>query len=159
MNEAIIPLEAGFDSHTPERIVVHAMGEYIDMEPSDYHAVDWLKKLGLSAHAFVTPSGVVIRCRKDEQGAYHAKGFNAGSLGVEFLVPGIHTYATFVAAMKKKYLTKSQYDAGVELVKNWKDSYELTEIVRHSDLSPERKVDPGKGFPWEKFLTDTGFSD
>ena len=159
MDEVLIPLEAGFESHTPKRIVVHAMGEYIDTEPIDYHAVDWLRKLGLSAHAFVTPSGVVVRSRKDEQGAYHAKGHNSGSLGVEFLVPGLHTYATFVAAIKKKYLTKPQYEAGVEAVKRWKDRYELTTIVRHSDLSPDRKVDPGKGFPWERFLSDTGFTE
>ena len=159
MLEAQIPLDAGFDSHSPKRIVIHAMGEYIDTEPVDYHAVDWLRKLGLSAHAFITPSGVVIRSRKDAQGAYHAKGYNAGSLGVEFLVPGMHTYATFVSALKKKYLTKPQYEAGVELVKGWKDSHGITEIVRHSDLSPGRKVDPGKGFPWEKFLADTGFGE
>jgi len=85
MLEAQIPLDAGFDNHSPKRIVIHAMGEYIDTEPVDYHAVDWLRKLGLSAHAFITPSGVVIRGRKDAQGAYHAKGYNAGSLGVEFL--------------------------------------------------------------------------
>ena len=101
--------------------------------------------------------GVIIRSRKDEEGGYHAKGFNSNSLGVEFLVPGLHTYATFTNAIKKKYLSTAQYNAGVELVKSWIDKHEISNIDRHSDLSPGRKVDPGQGFPWQRFLEDTGF--
>lgn len=157
MNEAQIPLDGGFQSQKPKRIVVHAMAEFIDTEPHDYYAVDWLRKLGLSAHAFVTPSGVVIRSREDEQGAFHAKGFNQDSLGVEFLVGGIHTYPTFLDAIKKKYLTPAQYKAGVELVGNWLDMYKIKKLDQHSVLSPGRKADPGKGFPWEKFLKDVNF--
>ncbi len=157
MNKAFIPLEDGADSQNPSSIVVHAMGEYIDTDPHDYFAVDYLKLLGLSAHAFITPSGVIIRSRYDQQGGYHAKGFNTDSLGVEFLVPGIHTYPTFLTAIKKKYLTPVQYHAGVKLVSEWKEQHNITEMNRHSDLSPERKMDPGKGFPWDRFLEDTGF--
>ena len=158
MNEALIPLEAGAQSQSPSRIVVHAMAEFIDTEPHDYHAVEWLRKLGLSAHTCITPSGVVIRSRRDDEGAYHAKGFNTDSLGVEFLVAGIHTYPTFLDAMKKKYLTPVQYRAGVELVREWRDRHEITTIDRHSDLSPGRKADPDRGFPWEQFLKEAGFS-
>jgi hypothetical protein len=49
MNEALIPLEAGANRQTPNLIIVHAMAEIIDTEPIDYPAVDWLRKLGLSA--------------------------------------------------------------------------------------------------------------
>ena len=157
MNEAQILLDNGAGSQTPKRIVVHAMGEFIDTEPEDYFAVEYLRKLGLSAHAFITPSGVVIRSRADNQGGYHAKGFNTDSLGVEFLVPGLHTYATFVEAIKRKYLSTAQYQAGVALVQKWRTEHNIATIDRHSDLSPGRKVDPGKGFPWEQFLADTGF--
>jgi AmpD protein len=154
MQIAEIPLPAGRSHQAPKRIVVHAMGEFIDTDDVDYHAPDWLRKLGLSAHAFVTPSGVIIRSRPDGKGAYHAKGYNTDSLGVEFLVPGLHTYGTFIEAIKGPYLTNAQYDAGVELVRDWCALWNIENIDRHSDLSPGRKADPGDGFGWDAFLRD-----
>ncbi len=154
MNQAFIPLNHGADHQTPNRIVVHAMAEYIHTEPMDYHAVDFLRRMALSVHAFITPSGVVIRSRKDTQGAHHARGFNKDSLGVEFLVPGVHTQATFLEAIKKEYLTPAQYASGVALVKGWVKNHGIERIDRHSELSPLRKQDPGEGFPWRRFLDD-----
>ncbi|NIW97184.1 MAG: hypothetical protein GWN13_02855 [Phycisphaerae bacterium] len=130
------------------------MAEYIDADPRDYHAVDWLDKLGLSAHCLVTPSGVIIKTRSDEQIAYHAKGFNNHSLGIEFLVPGVHTYATFLQEIKIPYVTDEQYNAGLDQVRDWVSRYGITKIFRHSDLDPARKKDPGDGFPWSKFMED-----
>ncbi|MEQ8882312.1 MAG: peptidoglycan recognition family protein [Cyclobacteriaceae bacterium] len=88
------------------------MGEYNDQ---DYHAKERLDKLGLSAHYMVCPSGVVIRTRQIDERAWHAKGFNTNSIGVEFLVSGLHTYETFLEAIKKKCLTPAQLDPGIEL--------------------------------------------
>lgn len=159
MQQVRIPLTAGADHQSPKRIVVHAMGEYIlDTESvctiQDFHAVDFLRYIELSVHAIITPSGVVIRCRESDQGAYHAKGFNKDSLGVEFLVPGGYIYSSFLRAIKHPYLTKQQYDMGVKLVKGWMKKYNITTVDRHSDLDPKRKKDPGDGFPWQKFLKE-----
>ena len=52
MNIAEIPLEKGANSQKASRIVVHSMAEFLDTEPNDYFAVDFIRKLGLSAHAF-----------------------------------------------------------------------------------------------------------
>lgn len=158
MKIADMPLPAGRSKQTPSRIVIHAMAEYIDTDDRDYDARSWLEKLGLSVHALITPSGVVIRCRSDRQGGYHARGYNTDSLGVEILVPGLHTYETFLDALQTPYYTTKQYSALVELVTSWRESYNIAHIDRHSDLSPGRKVDPGAGFPWSQFCDGLGIT-
>lgn len=153
---AHIHLNSGRADQTPKRVVVHSMAEYLQTESGDFFAVDFLRSQGLSAHVFITPSGVRIRSREDHEGAWHAKGFNIDSLGIEFLVPGVHDYETFLETIKTWYITEWQYQAGVLQVKEWIDKYGISQIDRHSDLSPRRKYDPGVGFPWGKFLEDVG---
>jgi AmpD protein len=149
------PLEKGNKYNTPKLIVVHCMGEFL-LDPKPIHASDFLAKLGLSAHALIAPNGDVWVCRDDDQGAYHARGYNTDSLGVEFLVEGHHDYGSFLEAIKGDYITDVQWLAGVNAVKSWVEAYEIPKdkIVRHSDISPGRKVDPGKGFKWDKFLSE-----
>lgn len=156
MNVVNIPLAGGSFRQNPKRIVVHAMGEFIRDKGMDKFAVDHLRDLGLSAHSFVTPSGVVIRCRKGTSGAWHAKGFNTDSLGVEFLVPGVYSsLEELQVRTATPYLSEAQYQAGVEMVEGWAQLYMITKIDRHSDLDPvRRRGDPGDGFPWERFLRD-----
>lgn len=152
---ANMPLtHGGSRTNKPSRVVVHAMAEYIEQGGRDFTAYELLDRLGLSAHALVTPSGVVIRCRDDDEHAYHAKGHNRNSLGVEVLVPGVHTYTTFLEAMKTEWVSDEQYVATVELVKSWVDRYHIGEtgVVRHLDIDPGRKHDPGDGFPWDSFV-------
>jgi len=156
MQIAEMPLRAGREGQSPNRIVIHAMGEYIDTDDRDYDAVSWLDKIGLSVHAIITPSGVVIRCRDDYQTAYHARGYNTNSLGVEILVPGVHTYESFLTALKTRYYSPEQYDVLLELCRSWLQKHDIDKVNRHSDLSPGRKHDPGTGFPWEGFIEDVG---
>ncbi len=152
--QALIPLPAGqkvLVSH--KAVIVHAMAEYIDTDPEDKHAIEFLRSIGLSAHAFVTPTGLVIRSRDNEQGAYHAKGWNNKALGIELLVPGLHTYASFAIAIAgKNWVSPDQFRSAVRLVAGWKVNYPSIEILRHSDVSPGRKIDPGAGFNWKAFL-------
>ena len=156
MNYTILnkPLPKGAKKQSPKRIVLHAMGEFIKLDSGNKHAYDFLKDIGLSIHALICPDGTVIMCREDNQGAYHAKGFNTDSLGVEFLVAGGHTYSSFKKTIKKSYLTFEQHVAGVELLRDWCSKYNIKSINTHSSLSPKRKVDPGSGFPLKQFLID-----
>jgi len=159
-------LEHGSDQQSPSRIIIHAMAEYIHIDAAastalkipagDYHAHEFLNLSGLSAHILGTPSGVRIRCREDNEGAWHAKGHNTNSLGYEFLVPGLHDYGSFLATIKRPYLTAEQYEAGIEQVRDWVKNHNIKRMDRHSDVDPVRKKDPGDGFPWKQFKQDTG---
>lgn len=140
-----------------EYLVVHAMGEFIDTDGIDYHATDWLKdREGTSCHLMVTPSGTAIKTKEYNQVAWHcrAQGFNFKSIGIEILVRGIHNYSTFLQAIKKPYMTDTQYFTLVELVKEIKKEFPNIILKRHSDVDPENKFDPGEGFDWGKFLND-----
>ena len=156
MDVHLTPNENGSSRNSPRRIVVHSMAEFL-MDPQPIHATDFLEKIGLSAHALIDPRGVVFVCRDEDEGAYHAKGYNQNSLGLEFLVPGHHTYGSFLEEIKSdNWLTQAAWEAGVTCVRRWCHTYDIPrdKVFRHSDLSPGRKVDPGSGFKWDKFLDE-----
>ena len=142
----------GSSYQEPDTIIIHSMGEYI-CDPDPKHAVAFLNDYKLSAHALIAPDGEIFFCRSPNEGAWHARGHNKNTLGIEFLVAGEHNYFTFLEAIKSPYLTDKQLAAGVQLCKQWMNEYAIKEIKRHSDVSPGRKVDPGTGFPWDYFLT------
>lgn len=145
----------GAAHNSPSMIVIHAMGEYIVQDDgSAMYAPDFLEAQKLSAHALVAPSGEIIRCRNDEQGAYHAKGFNTNSLGLEVLASGKLNYGMFAKAIYRSYVTPAQYQVVLDQCREWMKLHKITSIVRHSDLSPGRKIDPGQGFPWGQLLID-----
>jgi N-acetyl-anhydromuramyl-L-alanine amidase AmpD len=148
------PLEYGSGYNAPNRIVIHSMAEKIINGDEVHFAHKWLEYLGLSAHALIWPSGDIMICRNTDKGAYHARGFNKNSLGIEFLVEGEYDYASFIEAIKKPWPTKDQMREGIELVKHWQSLFGIgrDHVNRHSDLSPGRKVDPGAGFKWGQFL-------
>lgn len=149
------PSEFGNKRNRPKMIVVHSMGEFI-LDPHPIHASDFLVKMGYSAHALVAPNGDITICRDDDQGAYHARGYNTDSLGIEFLVKGHHNYGTFIEKIKSPWVMGEQLEAGIDAVRSWVEAYDIPreKVVRHSDVSPGRKVDPGEGFPWEQFLDE-----
>lgn len=152
MSKAYMPIPHGARKQKPDRIIIHCMGEFINTGKEIFSARDFLNRNGLSAHSLITPSGVNIRLRHDEQGAYHARGNNTNSLGMEFLVPGVHNYGTFKQAIKSPYLTDIQKEEGIIQVREWIMKFGIKKIDRHSDVDPSRKIDPGEGFDWEDFM-------
>ncbi len=156
--EIMIPLPKGAHHQTPDRIVIHAMGEWIGPQ-SPKHAVEFLRSINLSAHMLITPSGDIIRCRKPTQGAWHAGNYNPDSIGMEILVPGVHDLSSFYDAIDVPgWCPEKAWDATVEEVKRLMGTYDIKYIDRHSDLDPSRKRDPGAGFPWDRFLSEVNFS-
>ena len=158
--DAYIPYPENSKINNPKRIITHCMGEYIQREhdnPPQYdHAVVFLNEYKLSAHYLVAPDGKIFQCRPDNERASHARGHNTDTIGVEFLVEGNHNYSSFIKRIESPYLTNVQFHAGVELYKEIMQQHSIQSIERHSDVSPGRKVDPGKGFPWDFFLRSVG---
>lgn len=150
-------LSSGGGWQEPVRVVIHAMGERIMYKGKPLHATEFLEKVGLSAHRLVDSFGNQFKCREDNQIAYHAKGHNTNTLGLEFLVPvpdviEAFDYDSFLAVMETNYTTKEMLESGKAIVREWLQNHQIRDVVRHSDIDPKRKQDPGKGFPWMPFL-------
>ena len=154
MEAAHILIDNGGGGQSPDTIVVHAMGEIINDNGTAYYATEWLKKRGLSAHYLVTPTGTIIKCRDEKLIGYHAKNHNTNTIGIEFLVPGMYDLKKLKSMMLCSYVSENQYQAGLMLVQNIMSRNKISSVVQHSEIDPERKVDPGAGFPWRRLMKD-----
>jgi len=67
MNIVNIPSSKGRGKQTPNRVIIHSMSEYLTDGKISYHAKEFLDKIGLSAHYLITPSGVIIQTRQNNQ--------------------------------------------------------------------------------------------
>lgn len=133
----------------PRRLIIHSMSEHIN----GMYADEFLNSIGLSAHFLLCPNGDFIKLRKTHEKAWHAKGHNTDTIGIEVLVKGEYTYNQFVNIIKGAWVQEEQYNALIEMSKGIMDYYDIPKesVLRHSDIDPERKVDPGDGFDWEYF--------
>ena len=166
----------GGKKQEPVLVVIHSMGEYIDFSQGAkdwcirnnhpnkdipvgvYHAHDWLQLDGTSAHFLLKPDGTFIKQRSTKEVCWHARGFNTNSIGIEVLVKGTYNYGSFLEKIKEDWVTDAQYENLVEMTQGIIDFFHIYKVARHSDLSPERKKDPGEGFKWRWFLDQLLFN-
>lgn len=142
---------------TPNTIVFHALAEYIDFDDVDLTGWEHVNKLGWGAHFYITPSGTIVQSIPMDSMGAHAKGHNMDTIGIEFIVPGLHTYESFTKAIDQDWVSEAQVQAGIKLVDYIKSRNEKVQyITSHHYLSPERKFDPGKGFPYDRFVNRFG---
>jgi N-acetylmuramoyl-L-alanine amidase len=117
----------------------------------------------VSSHYLVNDEPPTIYRLVDEtRRAFHAgvsywKGstqLNASSIGIEIVNPGERKTASGVEWVD---FPKAQIDAVIELVKKVVAEHNIKgeRILGHSDIAPQRKVDPGPKFPWKR-LADEG---
>lgn len=125
---------------------------YTDMESGEA-AVARLRDPAarVSSHYVVEEDGRVLRLVPEERRAFHAgvshwrgeAALNACSVGIEVVNPG-HScgYRAFPAL---------QMGAVAELLLGILDRHPIParNVVAHSDVAPDRKVDPGELFDWE----------
>ena len=121
------------------------------LNTNDHKYFKEIKNLKVSSHVLIKRSGEIIQFVPFNKKAWHAgssiyrdeENCNEFSVGIE--LEGYHT---------EKY-TNNQYESFVEvskaLINNYKD-LDKNNIVGHSDISPERKKDPGKYFEWNYYL-------
>lgn len=143
----------------PDILVIHAIGQRIKIREPAVRSIPFLNESRLSAHLVIAVNGDKFQCREFDKIAWHAKGFNKNSIGVEVEVEGDHDYGSFRKAIETDWVKEVQYESLVEASREIISVYPIKKVARHSDLDPNRKVDPGDGFPWIKFLRDIGMDD
>ena len=109
-------------------------------------------KSEVSSHYFIKNNGDLLNLVPDLYNAWHSgksswkkfKSLNRYSIGIEINNPG-HEFKY------KKYSLK-QISSLIKLLKILKEKYKIKKqnILGHSDISPNRKKDPGEKFPWNK---------
>jgi N-acetylmuramoyl-L-alanine amidase len=100
----------------------------------------------VSSHYLIEKNGTIIQLVEDKKKAHHAgisywRGrdqLNDYSIGIEIVNNSFEPFK------------KAQMQSIIALCKYLKDRYNIDErnIVGHSDIAPNRKVDPNKYFDW-----------
>ncbi len=135
-------------SHEIKFIIFHYTG--MKNEKKAIYRLTSLKSK-VSSHYFIKKNGEILTLVPDLYIAWHAgtsnwrnlKSLNKHSIGIEISNPGHKfSYKKFSQNQIKSVLKLSKF-----LIKKYKIKSEF--ILGHSDISPERKKDPGEKFPWE----------
>ncbi len=104
----------------------------------------------VSSHYLIKKNGEILKLVPDLYISWHAgvscwknyKSLNKHSLGIEISNPG-HEF-------KYKKFNQKQINSILKLSKYLVKKYKIKSkyILGHSDISPDRKKDPGEKFPW-----------
>jgi N-acetylmuramoyl-L-alanine amidase len=140
-----------FDARTapPDVLVLHYTGMRTGEE-----ALARLRdpEARVSSHYLVEEDGRVFRLVAEERRAWHAgvsfwrgrRNVNSDSIGIEIVNPGHEFgYRPFPEAQVAAVL-----DLTAEIRSRW--TIEDRDVVGHSDVAPDRKIDPGELFPWKR---------
>ena len=110
----------------------------------------------VSAHYVLAEDGIAYRLVPEERVAWHAgrshwrgrEALNANSIGIEIV--NLHGDRHDYPAPQITALIELCHDI---LARH--PAIEPRNVVGHSDIAPQRKIDPGRRFPW-KTLADSG---
>jgi N-acetylmuramoyl-L-alanine amidase len=105
----------------------------------------------VSAHYLVDEGGVVYRLVPEDKSAWHAglsywgglRNLNGSSVGIEIANPGDRPFPAAqmgaVTELSRAILTRHRIPAH--------------HVLGHSDIAPDRKIDPGPRFNWSALAT------
>ncbi|MDQ6214677.1 N-acetylmuramoyl-L-alanine amidase [Achromobacter insolitus] len=129
----------------------------------DARSMELLSKGKVSAHYLVNEAGRVYRLVDENRAAWHAGAsswygniaMNSTSIGIEIVNPG-WTEGTDGKPVWHPY-DERQLRALTLLLRDIAQRHGIApeNVVGHSDIAPQRKVDPGPLFPW-KMLAEAG---
>ena len=105
----------------------------------------------VSTHYLIKKDGRIVVIVPDLYVAWHAgasswkkkKFLNSSSIGIELTNPGHY--------LNYKSFSKKQINSLIKLSKFLIRKYKINKknILGHSDIAPDRKMDPGEKFPWK----------
>ena len=114
------------------------------------------KKYEVSSHYLISRNGKIIQLVKDNNIAWHAgisnwfkfKNLNKNSIGIELENKG-HQYG--YQAFPNRQIVQL-----IKILKILKRKFKIknVNITGHSDIAPNRKIDPGEKFPWKKLYNN-----
>lgn len=131
--------------------------EYIILHYTDLAFDESLKRLcapefQVSSHYLIREDGEIYRLVNDSEVAWHAgvsnwgksEKLNQNSIGIE------------INNLGNTPFPDKQIEACIKLVKYLVNNYNLHphNILGHSDIAPERKIDPGIFFPWSRLAAE-----
>lgn len=142
-----VNVEARKGGAKPSLLILHYTGM-----PSAAKAINWLacEESRVSCHYVIDEAGIVTQMVPEFQRAWHAgvsswhgeTDINSHSIGIEIQNPGHqHGYPDFPAAQMKAVLK-----LGKDIARRHRIKPER--VLAHSDIAPERKIDPGEKFAW-----------
>ena len=105
-----------------------------------------LRNVKVSAHLYIKRDGTIIQFVPFNKCAWHAgesifkgrKNCNEFSIGIE------------IQGKVDEEYTREQYENLKKIVDALKIFFQIDDVVAHSEISPERKKDPGPLFDWSK---------
>ncbi|MGV2433126.1 MAG UNVERIFIED_CONTAM: N-acetylmuramoyl-L-alanine amidase [Rickettsiaceae bacterium] len=146
-----------FDKKSPNfaideknRTISHIILHYTQMESDAALERLCSEEAGVSSHYFIHKNGDIYNLVEDKYIAWHAgvsywKGLdklNNHSIGIE------------IDNLGNEKFTDIQIDSVINLCKMLQSKYNIPSenIIGHSDIAPDRKLDPGIFFPWDLLL-------
>ena len=130
-------------------VVLH----YTDLRSAD-EAIERLcdPAAKVSAHYLITEEGEVVRLVPEDKRAWHAgvsywrgrANVNGISIGIELDHPG--------QSWGYREFAEPQIEALLPLLHRIVSEHDIprANVVGHSDVAPQRKLDPGELFPWDR---------
>ena len=140
-----------FISLPPDRFGTGAAVELftnrLDLQADTYYAA--LANVRVSAHFFIDRLGGVTQLVSCDKRAWHAglsewqgrTRCNDFSIGIE------------MEGSETQPFAQAQYDALCPLLAILGQHYPLKWLVGHSDIAPDRKIDPGPHFDWQRLAS------